>query len=125
MRAVKEERAEEREKRRHMQIKLGLGAGLAVVGAILLGETAALALVALGLAPWLGHAIIAVVALVCGVLLLKSMPGASEIDTIPESAIKRIGEDVKELATEVKNDIRHATHSDTPLLTDTPHGVRR
>src|SRR5688572_18630019 len=89
VREVKEEREEERENRRHAMVQIGIAAGLTLIGAFLVVETIALGLVALGLAPWLGHGIVAVIALVVGLLLLRRMPDTTQMDTVPESAIKR------------------------------------
>ncbi len=112
---AKAERAVELEVRRRAPVQIGLAVGVTLVGGLLAAQTLALVLVALGVPSWLGHAVVAAVALVAGIVLLRRMPSPGELDSIPEAAIKRIGEDVKELAVEVKQDVkaaaqRHAAH---------------
>jgi hypothetical protein len=57
---------------------------------------------------WAAHAIVAVPLLVVGIVLVRRMPSPGEFDAVPETAIKRIGQDVKELAVEVKQDLAAA-----------------
>jgi hypothetical protein len=115
---VKIERAEEKEKVRRAPLQIGLAAGLTLIGAILAAETLALVLVALGLPMWAGHAIIAAILLVVGVILLKRAPKPADLDTVPESAIKRIGHDIKELAQEVRHEVRgdHRATAHDPVI---------
>jgi hypothetical protein len=103
---AKAERAEEKEKVRRAPMQIGLAAGLTLIGAILAGQTLALILAALGVPIWLAFGLIAAILLTAGILLLRRAPKPAELDTVPESAIKRIGHDIKAIAAEVRHDIR-------------------
>lgn len=111
---IKAERAEEREARRRAPVQFGAAIGITLVGALLVGQALAFGLAAVGLPLWLGYGIIGVVVFVVGIVLLKRMRSTSQIDSVPETAIKRIGHDLKEIAEEVVHDVK--TVGDAPQL---------
>jgi F0F1-type ATP synthase assembly protein I len=105
---IKHERQEEREARARAPVQFGVAIGVTLVGAVLVGQALAYGLGALGVPTWLAYAVIGAIVLGVGISLLKKLPSTSEMDTVPETAIKRIGHDIKEIANEVVNDVRHA-----------------
>ena len=105
---VKDERATERAARKRAPMQIGVAVGLTLVGGLLAAQALALGLAALGVPAWLGHAIVAAIVLGAGIVLLRRMPSPGDLDTVPQSAIKRIGEDVKEIAAEVVQDVKAA-----------------
>jgi type VI protein secretion system component VasK len=125
---VKAERAEEKETRKRAPVQIGLAVGVTLVGGLLAGQTFALGLAALGVPAWLSYGIIAAIVLTTGIVLLRRMPSPGDFDTVPESAIKRIGEDVKEIASSVRHDVKAAVHRNdrhhTEIL-DAPDTGRR
>jgi len=116
----KAERANEREARRRAPVQFGVAIGITLVGAVLIGQALAVGIGALGLPLWAGYAVIGAIVLVVGIQLLRKLPSTSDMDTVPEATIKRIGHDIKEIATEVADDVRSA--SGGPPL---PPGVRQ
>src|SRR5205085_1374997 len=93
---IKAERRVERETLRRAPARFGAAIGTTLLGALLAAQAIAFGLVALGLPMWLGFAIVAAIALSIGIVLLRRLPNTSEMDTVPETAIKRIGHDIKE-----------------------------
>ncbi len=113
---VKAERTTEREARKRAPMQIGLAVGLTLVGGLLAAQALALGVAALGVPAWLGYAIVAAIALGVGIVLLRRMPSPGDMDTVPESAIKRIGGDVKEIAAEVVHDVKAARQRPTSQL---------
>jgi len=117
---IKAERKVERETLRRAPAQFGTAIGVTLLGALLGAQAIAFGLAALGLPLWAAFAIVAVIGIVIGVVLLRRLPETGELDTVPEAAIKRIGHDIKEIAAEVRHDVR--TTTGTPQL---PGDVRR
>ena len=81
--------------------------GLGIMGAILLSQSFALGLAALGLPLWAGYLIAAVIFVGIGYLLVKRMPANKDhIDLVPENAIADIKRDVANIAEDVKDEVK-------------------
>lgn len=80
--------------------KVAIAIGIVVVGALLIGESLAALLIALGVAPWASFGIIAVVAIAGGLLVLRRMPkDKTDMDLVPEEAIASFRRDVERVRT--------------------------
>lgn len=111
---IKQERKDEREARARAPVQFGVAIGLTLVGAVLVGQALAYGLVALGLPVWAAYAAIGAIVMFVGIRLIKKLPGAGDMDTVPEHAIQRIGSDIKEIAAEVVHDVKHAGEPQLP-----------
>ncbi len=113
---IKAERKEERAVLRRAPAQFGTAIGVTLLGALLGAQAIAFGLAEVGLPLWASFTIVAVIAIVIGVVLLRRLPDTSEMDTVPETAIKRIGQDIKEIAAEVAHDVRttKGTHHQLP-----------
>jgi putative superfamily III holin-X len=74
------------------------GAAIAVVGTLLAGHALALVLVALGLPPWAGYAIVAALAIIGGALEIRRWPKDSkDLDLYPEESIAQLKHDISQV----------------------------
>jgi hypothetical protein len=81
--------------------------GLGIMGAILLSQSFALGLAALGMPMWAGYLIAAVIFVGVGIVLVKRMPGNKDhIDLFPENAIEGMKRDVQNITDDVKDEIK-------------------
>jgi hypothetical protein len=82
----------------------GVAVAAVVVAALLAAQALALALAdAIGLPAWAGYAILAVVAGVAGVILVKRRPPGKQIDLVPERALDDAKLDAKLIAHAAKH----------------------
>lgn len=85
-------------------LRVAIGVGIVVVGAILVGETMASALAALGVPLWVGYAISAAIMLGAGYVLLSRFPAEREsMDLVPETNLGGIKDDVAEVVEAVRH----------------------
>ena len=93
-------------------VKVIAGVGVAVLGAILLAHAFALGLDALGLPQWVAYLLAAAMAIVGGLILLKRLPGDNkDIDLVPETAIRDLKRDVRELKEDIKDEVKGDGHA--------------
>lgn len=87
-------------------VVLGLGAGLAAVGGILLGHTLALLLQSLfDLAPWLSYLIVGGVLAIAGALALQQgLARMRDVDPLPRETIDSVRKDVAWIAEQNPSD---------------------
>jgi hypothetical protein len=83
---------------------VGIAVGAVTVASILVGHAIALGLAAAsGLPFWASYAIVAIVAVIAGVLVLKRRPPTSQIDLVPEQSLRDVKRDAKMVANVVKS----------------------
>ncbi len=87
-----------------LMVKVAIAVGAGVVGAILVGHTLALVLIALGLPAWAGYGIAAAIMIGIGVVILKRLPSdKTNADLVPEESIAKVKRDLR--------DVSHAVHT--------------
>lgn len=76
--------------------RTAVAVGIMIVGAVLVFHAIAYGLAALGLPIWAGYAITALVAIVGGVILIKSWPADNtDLDLVPEESIASLKRDMQ------------------------------
>jgi hypothetical protein len=84
-------------------LQIGVGVGAGVVGAILLGHTLAMVLIALGLPTWAGYGIVALLLIGVGLLLVKRLSiQKGKADLVPEESMAKAKRDIEHIASAVR-----------------------
>ena len=94
---AKREVAIEVDKVKQGAIALGIGAGVAIIGALLLGHMLVYLVQALtGLSLWVSYLIVgAVFAIVGGLLLMQGIKRMQDVDPVPRETIESVRKDVQ------------------------------
>lgn len=83
--------------------RVAIAIGIVILGAVFVGEALAAILIAIGLAPWASYGIMAVVAMVVGLLALRRLPDdKTDMDLVPEEAIESFRRDVESVRTAMR-----------------------
>jgi hypothetical protein len=104
MTEMRDEVKDELSNLKRYMLRIAIGVGIVVVGAILVGHLLASALNAMGVPLWGGYAIAAVIMLAGGYLLLTRYPAdPNKRDLVPEETAGDIKQDVEEIVEAVRH----------------------